>query len=43
MGETAMPTAIICSRTAGSREAGPIVATILVDRIGEVYTSTGTG
>ena len=40
---TSIPTAIICSSTAGSREAGPIVATILVDRIGEVYTSTGTG
>ena len=31
---TSMPTAIIRSSTAGSREAGPIVATILVDRIG---------
>ena len=33
-----MPASIICSRTSGSFEAGPIVATIFVERIASDLT-----
>jgi hypothetical protein len=35
-----MPSAIIRSSTAASLDAGPIVATILVERMPEVYTES---
>ena len=41
---TSMPAAIIRSRTSGSREDGPMVATIFVDRIlTGTYSDEGLG